>query len=226
MADHRSRGVAFDLWNTLAYDSASPNPVVWMAERLGIAGQPDWTDLIERAYMTEPVPGIEEALRRLERTASLPPTDPAPFVEAFARADRSVRLFDDVLPALRALRPEFRLALLTNTQSFGLGFLKTTGLAGLFDATCCSYECGLLKPDPRIFRLAAQRLGLPGGRLTMVGDNLAKDVLAAEAAGWRGILIKRPRESLSHTETGTHAPTIRSLEEIRPLLEGPGNAGA
>ncbi|MFQ5693687.1 MAG: HAD family hydrolase [Nitrospinota bacterium] len=219
MAADRNRGVVFDLWNTLAYNTASPNPVVWMARRLGIDGRPDWTGLLERAYMTAPVSGIEEALERLGKTVPLPPLDPAPFVEAFARADRSVRLFDDVLPTLRDLRPRFRLALLTNTQSFGLEFIETTGLADLFDVTCYSYERGWVKPDPRIFRWTAERLGLPARRLTMVGDNLAQDVLAAEAAGWRGILIKRSGGELSHTEAGTHQRTVRGLEEIRPLLD-------
>ncbi|MEE8110400.1 MAG: HAD family hydrolase [bacterium] len=219
MADPRSRGVVFDLWNTLVYDSAVPNPVVWMAQRLGIANRPDWATLLERAYMTEPAAGIEEALGRLEKTIPLPPVDPAPFVEVFHRPDRSIRLFDDVLPTLQELRAGFRLGLLTNTQSFGLEFLEETRLADLFDVTCYSYECGLLKPDPRIFRWTAERLGLPADRLTMVGDSLAKDVLAAEAAGWRGILLKRSGESLSHFETGAHSRTVRSLEEIFSLLD-------
>ena len=220
MTDHRDRGVVFDLWNTLVYAAVSPNPIVWMAERLGISGRPDWTDLIERAYMTEPVSGIEEALRRLEKVAALPPADPAPFVEMFRRADRSIRLFDDVLPTLRDLRPRFRLALLTNTQSFGLDFLRDTDLAGLFDVTCYSFERGLLKPDPEIFRWTADRLGLPPECLTMVGDNLEKDVLAAESAGWRGILIKRSAGPLSHSETGEHTRSVRTLSEMIPLLDG------
>ena len=172
MTDPRNRGVVFDLWNTLAYADVSPNPVVWMAERLGVLSRPDWGDLIERAYMAEP-----------------------------------------------ELRPRFRLALLTNTQSFGLNFIRETGLAGLFDVTCYSFECGLLKPDPRIFQWTADRLGLGPERLTMVGDNLEKDVLAAEAAGWRGILIKRSEASLSHSETGDHPLTVRLLSEIVPLLD-------
>ncbi len=219
MTDPRNRGVVFDLWNTLAYADVSPNPVVWMAERLGVLSRPDWGDLIERAYMAEPVPGIEEALRRVEEAAGLSPTSPAPFVEVFRRADRSTRLFDGVLPVLRELRPRFRLALLTNTQSFGLNFIREMGLAGLFDVTCYSFECGLLKPDPRIFQWTADRLGLGPERLTMVGDNLEKDVLAAEAAGWRGILIKRSEASLSHSETGDHPLTVRLLSEIVPLLD-------
>ncbi|MFQ5911952.1 MAG: HAD family hydrolase [Nitrospinota bacterium] len=220
MVEERSRGVVFDLWNTLVYDSASPNPIIWMAKQLGIAGRPDWPNWLERAYMTEPVAGIEEALGRLERILPLPPVDPAPFVEAFGRADRSVRLFDDALPVLRRLRPNFRLALLTNTQSFGLEFLQRTGLADLFDVTCYSFERGWLKPDARIFQWTAKRLGLPAERLTMVGDNLAKDVLAAEAVGWRGILIKRAGGFLSHSEAGTHHRTVRGLEEILPFLDG------
>jgi len=221
MTDPRNRGVVFDLWNTLAYADVSPNPVVWMAERLGVLSRPDWGDLIERAYMTEPVPGIEEALRRVEEAAGLSPTSPAPFVEVFRRADRATRLFDDVLPALRELRPRFRLALLTNTQSFGLDFIRETGLAGVFDVTCYSFECSYLKPDPRIFQWTADRLGLGPERLTMVGDNLEKDVLAAEAAGWRGILIKRSEGegALSHSETGDHIRTVHSLPAILPILE-------
>lgn len=218
MIDSRTSGVVFDLWNTLVYESASPNPVVRMAEMLGIADRPDWHSLIERAYMTARVSGIEEALKRLELLVPLPPVDPDPYVEMFRKYERTTCLFDDVLPTLQLLRSDYRLALLTNTQSFGLGFIEETGLIDLFDVICMSYECGFLKPDAQIFQCTAQRLDLPPQCLTMVGDNLDKDVLAAEALGWTGILIKRTGGSLSHSETGSHVRTVQSLDEIASLL--------
>lgn len=219
MVDSRNKGVVFDLWNTLAYESEYPNPVVQMAKMLGIAEHPNWHSLIERAYMTDSVSGIEEALKRLERLVPLSPVDPDPYVEMFRKYDGTTRLFDDVLPCLRSLRPNYRLGLLTNTQSFGLEFIRESNLFELFDETCMSFECGFLKPDPKIFQCVALRLGLPPERLIMVGDNLEKDVLAAEAEGWSGILIKRTFGSLSHAELGSHIRTVRSLSEIEPFLQ-------
>jgi HAD superfamily hydrolase (TIGR01549 family) len=219
MVDSRDKGVVFDLWNTLVYESEYPNPVVQMAKMLGIADRPNWHVLIERAYMTDPVSGIEEALKRLERLVPLPSIDPEPYVEMFQKHDGTIRLFDDVLPCLQSLRPNYRLGLLTNTQSFGLEFIKETNLFELFDVTCMSFECGFLKPDPEIFRCVASRLDLPPKSLTMVGDNLETDVLAAEAEGWSGILVKRTYGALSHSESGSHIRTVRSLSKIEPFLQ-------
>lgn len=45
------------------------------------------------------------------------------------------------------------------------------------------------KPGPHLYRLAADKLGLPRRRLTMVGDRLDTDILGAKRAGLRTVLV-------------------------------------
>lgn len=54
-----------------------------------------------------------------------------------------------------------------------------------FDAMVVSWEVGLLKPDPAIYRLTLQRLGVEAPAALFVDDR-AVNVSAAEAAGLQG----------------------------------------
>jgi FMN phosphatase YigB (HAD superfamily) len=52
------------------------------------------------------------------------------------------------------------------------------------------------KPSPDFFRQAVDLLGMPAERVAMVGDDLQNDVLAAQAIGLAGVLV-RPGKSPS-----------------------------
>jgi HAD superfamily hydrolase (TIGR01509 family) len=73
------------------------------------------------------------------------------------------------------------------------------GVADLFDTLVLSYERGVIKPDPRIFELACQELGVTPTDALMVGDNPDADG-AAVAIGCRFLLVPsdaaRPPDSL------------------------------
>lgn len=54
--------------------------------------------------------------------------------------------------------------------------LERWGIATAFDAVILSYEVGYVKPDPRIFRLAADALGVDPTDCLMIGDSAHDDV--------------------------------------------------
>ncbi|MGW2491645.1 HAD-IA family hydrolase [Streptomyces sp. NPDC001606] len=58
----------------------------------------------------------------------------------------------------------------------------------LFDDIVCSHAVGARKPDPEIFRLAAERAGLEPHRCVLV-DDLEKNVAGAMEAGWQAVLF-------------------------------------
>ena len=62
-------------------------------------------------------------------------------------------------------------------------------LRDLFDAVVDSTVVGFTKPDPRIFTLALDRLGVAAADALMVGDSPSADVDGASAAGIRAALI-------------------------------------
>jgi FMN phosphatase YigB (HAD superfamily) len=65
--------------------------------------------------------------------------------------------------------------------------LEDGGLAGYFHTMIFSNEVGIRKPDPEIFHLAADRLGVKASQIVHVGDNLKADVWGAKNAGFRTI---------------------------------------
>jgi putative hydrolase of the HAD superfamily len=84
------------------------------------------------------------------------------------------------LDALRAAG--LALACVANWDSSLAGFLEDAGVADRFDAIVSAAEAGALKPDPRVFELALDRLGVLPSRALHIGDDAA-DRDGASAAG-------------------------------------------
>jgi epoxide hydrolase-like predicted phosphatase len=88
-----------------------------------------------------------------------------------------------VAVVLAARARGIRTALLSN--SWGLDYDRT-GWNDLFDAVVISGEVGLRKPEPEIYRLAADRLGLAPEECVFV-DDLAPNVRGAAQVGMVGV---------------------------------------
>jgi glucose-1-phosphatase len=87
---------------------------------------------------------------------------------------------------LAALRPQARLACLSNSNAAHWDSSVGHGVRAEFEVALASHELGLRKPQPEIFALALQRLSevaaaAPGNVLYF--DDLAPNVAAAKAAG-------------------------------------------
>ena len=80
------------------------------------------------------------------------------------------------------------LALLSNVSSGTLDELFAPGdLDGMFDAKILSFAEGRTKPNPAVFTLAVERLGMPAGDCVMVDDK-PENCDGAEAEGLASIL--------------------------------------
>ena len=95
-----------------------------------------------------------------------------------------------------------RTGLLSN--SWGMSAYPVEQLERSFDTLVISGEVGLRKPDPRIYELAAQRVGAAVERCVFV-DDLRGNVAAAVAVGMHGI---------HHTgdEAATRAAALAALD--------------
>lgn len=80
--------------------------------------------------------------------------------------------------------------------------------------------CG--KPALAFFRAALDDLGVEAARVVMVGDDVANDVLGAQAAGIRGVLVRTGKFRPSDLERDDARPdeTIGSIAELPALLDG------
>ncbi len=77
----------------------------------------------------------------------------------------------DLLGLIANLKSQYKIGLLSNVGSNWIrNRFLTANEQQLFDDFTFSYEVRMAKPDPRIFILAAQRLGVPIDACVMVDD--------------------------------------------------------
>jgi putative hydrolase of the HAD superfamily len=211
------RAILFDIGDTLWHSRGAPPPeefrrlaALRAAEALKVLGaradpvsvaRTAWdaleaamhrartTDCVEPDYGAVVQAALDAAGLRLTR-------DQAAFLLEsvyVSGSDGGKALFDDALPTLAELRRRgFLLATVTNRAFGGNRFradLREAGLDIAWDAEAVSVEVGYLKPHPRIFRFALERLGVGPGEALMVGNSLAEDVAGAAGLGmltaWR-----------------------------------------
>ena len=99
-------------------------------------------------------------------------------------------VFDEVPAVVAALRPHYRLSLLSNADDdFLTACLARNGLQ--FDTVITSEQAQAIKPNPAIFLYLARRLGLPPDQILYVGDNPIPDVLGPRQAGLRVAWVNR-----------------------------------
>lgn len=103
------------------------------------------------------------------------------------------RLYDDVEGLAAAARgADIALALITNgAPDDQRDKLRTLGIDDWFGAIVISGELGVGKPDPAVFRLALEGLGVEAGAAWHVGDLLGADVAGANAAGVGSVWLNR-----------------------------------
>lgn len=91
--------------------------------------------------------------------------------------------------------------------------LQREGVAQHFDCMLFSEEIGIRKPDIRIFRLAAEKLGISPNEGVHVGDNLKCDVWGAQQAGFRAIHLssEEGRDRLAESDPSSMVSWSRRL---------------
>lgn len=116
---------------------------------------------------------------------------------ALMEAYRRLPAFADALPAIRTLKASgFKLAAFSNGVEASLrALLEHAGILPLLDAVISVDDLKTYKPDPRVYRYLAERVGVPLESTWLASSN-GWDVMGAKAAGLRAAWIKRNPESL------------------------------
>jgi len=134
--------------------------------------------------------------------------------DEFGRPERW-RAYDDVEPAFRRLRERgLSLGVISNWDARLAPLLDGLGLGELLSTVVSSAEVGLHKPDPRIFELACERLGVAPADAAHVGDHHYADIIGATAVGMTPVLIDR--HGSPEVQSGLF---LRTLDDIESVLE-------
>ncbi len=116
------------------------------------------------------------------------------FRQQFFGGDRVDR---ELVSFIRDLRPKWKTALLSNALSNLRAFLtEEWKISDAFDLIVVSAEEGMLKPDPAIYQLALNRLGVIAAEAVFI-DDVAANVRAAVQIGMQGIQFKSRQQTLA-----------------------------
>jgi len=182
------RAIIFDLGGVILR-TEDTQPRAGLAQRLGFTYAA--LDAIvfnnstaQRAERGQATP--DEVWAEAARLLNLPPDEIPRVRREFFAGDR---VDQDLIALIHSLRGDYKTALLSNTWFSDLPrFLREDlGIPDTFDVVISSAREGLAKPDPRIFQVTLEALGIEAAEAVFVDDNLAN----VQAAGQLGIRAVR-----------------------------------
>jgi putative hydrolase of the HAD superfamily len=214
----RFRGVVFDLWQTLV-----PFPVEGAQQMYGdiarlFGADPDrFRELWFRGRAERELGPIEQHLRSLAEEIGFE-GDVMPVIQL--RRDWTFAALvprPDAVSTLEELRRRgHRLGMISACSQDVPDVWERTPLAALFDSTVFSCSVGVSKPDPRIYRLCCDELGVEPGECLFVGDGANDELPGAERVGMTAVQLRAPGERL--TPEGERW-TGRYVERLEQVLE-------
>lgn len=147
----------------------------------------------------------EEKLALAERKNNI-------YVESLANLDKSAVL-DGVFEFIAFFKEKnIKTAVGSASKNTPL-ILEKTGLAGLFDAVSCGLDTQKSKPDPEVFLIAADRLGVPYENCLVIEDSDA-GVQAAKAGGMLALAVGAAKENV---QADYHAENLSDMS-IRKIF--------
>jgi putative hydrolase of the HAD superfamily len=133
-----------------------------------------------------------------------------------------LQLYPNAPHVLHMLGQRYQLGLITNgpvrTQQ---PKIRQFGLEHWMHALVISEEVKLAKPDPAIFHLVLQQLGVLPERALYVGDSLEHDLLGADAAGIDFVWMN-PHQRLLPPDMPPPVAHITCMNDLLELLENHG----
>jgi putative hydrolase of the HAD superfamily len=233
------RAVIFDLFGTLVDNdsfvgSFSEEFAAMLADMARVLDVDPW--VFSRLWhettplrTTGALKTIEASLERIALNLGLPVSPERVQQAAELRMEYNRRKLSiprpDAVETLSWLRASgYATALLSNCSPDVPFLWGQTALAPLLSTAIFSSSVGLAKPDPAIFRLACQRLGLAPGQCVYLADGEGGELAAASSLGMQAVLIRcsyqdPPDLRRSHVEpwSGTR---LFWLRELPALLDG------
>jgi len=196
--------VAFDGYGTVI-DFTEPDFIVTMAEICAAQGlEADaaemWRRFLRASYLMRSEHHADPVYKRYDRAWADQfeyvfkrmrlAGDPWAAAMQFKAALAGAPAFADAQPAIDALRPHYRLALLSNADDdFLTECLARNELH--FETVVTSEQAEAIKPNPAIFQFLARKLDVEPGNVLYAGDNPIPDVIGPHRAGMMSAWVNR-----------------------------------
>ena len=124
----------------------------------------------------------------------------------------------DILKKMRGLG--YKIGLISNCAADVPLMWKNTEFSHLFDATIFSASVGMKKPDPQIYKLAYEQLGVEPNECLYIGDGDSNELSGASQLGMNAVMIRDPNELDPYRLVEVHwdGRKIENFSEIMGLI--------
>lgn len=215
----------FDLGNTLMAIPEVHDEELLLCDILGYPDTEIVRSIIYRLCDKHKGQSVEDFLRRFDATTN--PTGNldirTSIRQAWLRSVDAAQLKEGAWKLLDDLRAAGKkLALVSNTPPTSRIILERLCLRERFDEIIFSCDVGFLKPDPRIFKAALDKLGVSPAQSVIVGDKIRTDILGGAILGMRSILVEeRLRQVIENGQNYVDAivPRLVDIEHTRLYQE-------
>lgn len=134
-----------------------------------------------------------------------------------------IEAFPEVVDVLKALKDGgMKTAILSNGSPDMLAAaVENTGTGPYLDAVLSVEDVGVFKPDPRVYQLAVDRLGVAPSEICFMSSN-GWDAVGAAAFGFRVVWINRYKQPAERLPAGPDVvlDTLSPLPELLGLSAG------
>ena len=137
-----------------------------------------------------------------------------------ARRHDALSLFPDARHVLETLRARYPLGLITNGPAdIQREEIRVLEIGDYFTHIFIEGELGFGKPEPEVFRQAAEAAGFESAELLFVGNSYRHDIQPAIQAGWMTAWVRRPSDVPPSATGISPEPERQPADAEAPTLE-------
>lgn len=192
------QAVIWDIGGVLAR-TIDRQPRARLAQRFGLAYE-QLEELIwggERGQMAQMGQiSAEDQWRWAAVQLGLPETEGQALRQEFFSGDK---IDDELVEYIRELHKRYKTGIISNAMGDTRDLAGKWGFDGAFDSMVFSAQAGVMKPDPQIFQLSLQELGVAPESAVFV-DDFIQNVRGAEAVGMHAIHFQNPDQVKAELE--------------------------
>jgi len=215
----RYRAVIFDLWQTLVpFPVESARRMYRELATTWGADHESFDEVWNRRRLERETGPIEPHLRSVAEELGL--TGDVAAVLKLRRdwTTQSLVPRPDAVPTLEELRRRgHRLGMISACSQDVPEVWGDSPFGGLFDSAVFSCSVGFSKPDPRIYRLCAEDLGVASADCLFVGDGANDELPGAERAGMKALQLRAPGEQLTPEGERWTGDYVERLSDVLEL---------
>lgn len=226
----KPKAVIFDLFGTLTGHFSVAKHELFMSQMSEILAVPfeqfrrHWIETFRQRLtgsFKKTEENIEYICKRLKQECSRVSLDRATKLH-YDFTKEAMQPRDDAIETLSHIKDQnIRLGLVSNCAPGVQHVWKVSPFHSYIKAPVFSFDVGIMKPDPRIYRIATTNLGVEPSSCFYIGDGSGNELKGACAVGMTTILLKIPlndvydpiREDVANWK-GTAISTLAQLKQL------------